>query len=338
MLNESVLLESRSLRESVVDRTEALDKVKVLSVLPDGFHVTTQMVADYFEVGLKAVTSLVVDNREELESNGYRVLTGTELNSFKEFCQVQSRTRSQAVFSRRTVLNVAMLLRDSIVARQVRAYLLDAERGNNPQPVDNLVRVHADIDLAALDERITRISAETTGRIIGRTVVPMLNHLIDAFGEQRRELAGIREDLDDVRRTLRGRRPVAAAAALDAMDRREFTDQVAGLCRRDGCTVLGADGDSDSRLGADLVGHTAGGRRLAVRYERPAPHRAVGGEEMRKFAEAAKARYGAEVRLSVTTSAFTPAALELAGRHGITTVHRELLEAWSAGATLRVLR
>ncbi|PJE99448.1 restriction endonuclease [Streptomyces carminius] len=336
MLNESVLLESRSLRESVVDRTETLDKVKVLSVLPDGFHVTTQMVADYFEVGLKTIESLVADHREELESNGYRVLTGTELTFFKEVCQVQSRTRAQAVFPRRAVLNVAMLLRDSIVARQVRSYLLDAERENNPQPVDNLVRVHADIDLAALDERITRISAETTGRIIGRTVVPMLNHLIDAFGEQRRELAGIREDLDDVRRTLRGRRPVVTAAALDAMDRREFTDQVAGLCRRDGCTVLGAD-DSGSHLGADLVGHTAGGRRLAVRCEHPVPHRAVGGEEMRRFAETARARYGAEVRLSVTASAFTPAALESAARHGITTVHRELLEAWSAGATLRVL-
>ncbi|WP_244502585.1 hemolysin XhlA family protein [Streptomyces oceani] len=32
-----------------------------------------------------------------------------------------------AVYTRRTVLNVAMLLRDSAVARQVRAYLLDAE-------------------------------------------------------------------------------------------------------------------------------------------------------------------------------------------------------------------
>ncbi|MFP8883334.1 hypothetical protein [Streptomyces mangrovi] len=68
-MNEEVLLESRTLRESVAEHTGALDKVKALAVLPDGMHVTTRMVADYFEVGLEAVKSLVKDHRDELESN-----------------------------------------------------------------------------------------------------------------------------------------------------------------------------------------------------------------------------------------------------------------------------
>ncbi|MGX1882391.1 hypothetical protein [Streptomyces sp. NPDC055287] len=50
MVNEVTLLESRSLRDSVAERTETLDKAKALSLLPDGTHVTTQMVATYFEV------------------------------------------------------------------------------------------------------------------------------------------------------------------------------------------------------------------------------------------------------------------------------------------------
>jgi len=158
--NENVLLESESLRESVVSRTDALDKVKVLSVLPDGVHVTTRMVATYFEVGVEAVKSLVEDHREGLEANGYRLLTGPALMSlalmsFKDLCGLSPRTRAVAVFSRRTVLNVAMLLRGSVVARQVRTYLLDAEGNVRPQPVDNLVRVDVDLDLTALDERIT---------------------------------------------------------------------------------------------------------------------------------------------------------------------------------------
>ena len=32
-------------------------------------HVTTAMVATYFQVGIKAIRSLVVDNRAELEAS-----------------------------------------------------------------------------------------------------------------------------------------------------------------------------------------------------------------------------------------------------------------------------
>lgn len=130
---------------------------------------------------------------------------------------------SQAVFSRRAVLNVAMLLRDSVVARQVRTYLLDVEQDGRPHPVDNTLRARVDIDPTALDERL-------------------------------------------------------------------------------------------------------------------APHRAVRSEEMREFVGAAKGEYGAEVALFVTSAPFTPAALDLAARHGITAVHRALLEAWSTGTVLQVLR
>ncbi|WP_260470613.1 hypothetical protein [Streptomyces sp. RP5T] len=63
MINESALLESKSLRDGVLERTEVLDRVKALSLLPDGMHVTTAMVASYFEVGLTAIRSLVLDHR-----------------------------------------------------------------------------------------------------------------------------------------------------------------------------------------------------------------------------------------------------------------------------------
>ncbi|MFE1308292.1 hypothetical protein [Streptomyces sp. NPDC058755] len=119
MINESALLESKTLRSSVLDRTDVLDRVKALSLLPDGMHVTTAMVAAYFEVSRKAIESLVLDHREELVANGYRVLAGTELTSFKEVSGIQSRSRSLALYPRRAVLNIAMLLRDSEVARQV---------------------------------------------------------------------------------------------------------------------------------------------------------------------------------------------------------------------------
>ena len=131
---ETALLESRALRDSVRTRINAIDRVKPLILLPDDLHVTTSMVADYFEVGVEAVKSLVKDHRAELVSTGYRTLTGQELKSFKTLSGIRSRTPSLALFSRRAVLNVAMLLRDSRVARDVRLHLLDTEAEHREPP------------------------------------------------------------------------------------------------------------------------------------------------------------------------------------------------------------
>lgn len=135
-MNELALIESSALRQEYANQVDALDKVKVLRVLPDDLHVTTEMVAAYFEVGIKAIESLAFDNREELTANEYRVISADELTSFKEVCGIRSRARSLALFTRRTVLNVGMLLRDSEVARAVRTYLLDAERQQIAIPQD----------------------------------------------------------------------------------------------------------------------------------------------------------------------------------------------------------
>ncbi|HBF79100.1 MAG TPA: restriction endonuclease, partial [Streptomyces sp.] len=103
MINEAALLESRSLRDDVVDRTHVIDTIKPLSLLPDGMHVTTSMVATYFEVAETVIRAVVFDHREELEGNGYRVLTGPELSYFKQLSGIRTHTASLALFSRRTV-------------------------------------------------------------------------------------------------------------------------------------------------------------------------------------------------------------------------------------------
>ncbi|WP_369170679.1 hypothetical protein AB5J49_24080 [Streptomyces sp. R28] len=140
--------------------------MKALSLLPDGMHVTTAMVAVYFEVAETVINNLLSRHRQELESNGLRVLRGADLREFQEL-NVSStsgggypqRRSSLAVWSRRAVLNVAMLLRDSEVARQVRVYLLDMEYAARTQPVEN----PAPTDVVPLDDRIdqriTQISA-----------------------------------------------------------------------------------------------------------------------------------------------------------------------------------
>lgn len=136
---EIALVESRALRGSVVHRTEALDKVKVLTMLPDGTYVTTRMVADYFEVGERAINALALRHRAELEANGYRILRGVKMSRFVS-CNMKSTQvsgRGIAIYDRRAVLNVAMLLRDSDIARQVRTHLLDAEERLVHRPDDH---------------------------------------------------------------------------------------------------------------------------------------------------------------------------------------------------------
>ncbi|UJV42014.1 hypothetical protein [Streptomyces sp. AMCC400023] len=135
---ELVLTESRTMRAQTADRVDVLDKVKALALLPDGINATTEMVASYYEVGVEAIKSLVKDNRAELVNNGYWVLRGPQ---FREFVgshedlanAFDSKARSAAIFTRRTILNVGQLLTESDVARQVRTYLLEVEERTSPQ-------------------------------------------------------------------------------------------------------------------------------------------------------------------------------------------------------------
>ncbi|MEV0887057.1 hypothetical protein AB0J03_24910 [Streptomyces microflavus] len=137
MPTEVALLESRALRVEQMGRVDILDKVKSLVMLPDGIHVRTEDVARYFEVSTEVVRKVIQRHREEVTENGLKLLRGSELQVFhrdmlslwrggKEESYPQAATQL-TLYTRRTVLNVAMLLRDSDIARCVRTYLLDAE-------------------------------------------------------------------------------------------------------------------------------------------------------------------------------------------------------------------
>ncbi|MFJ8541635.1 restriction endonuclease [Streptomyces sp. NPDC093586] len=340
MISETALLESPTLRNSVLGRTDVLDRVKALSLLPDGMHVTTAMVATYFGVGIEAIKSLVKDHRTELESNGYRLLTGESLRSFKDLSGMQSRARSMAFFSRRTVLNVAMLLRDSDVARQVRVYLLDTEYRARTQPVENPVPT----DLSTLDARIDRRITQ----ILGKTVVPMFNALIATSGEHRRELIELREDIENVERKLcwhhkrltavEGETPTDdVRATLKAMTWQALEHHVAELLRRDGCVdVVVRKAHADR--GIDITGRTPDGRTVAVQCKNRAGRWTVPSADLQKFAGAVRAIDPVDIALSVATCGFSHESEAIAKLSGVVTVNRDELEAWSAGVRLKALR
>ncbi|WP_371238644.1 hypothetical protein [Streptomyces pimonensis] len=149
----------------MLDRTDVLDRVKALSLLPDGMHVTTAMAAAYFGVTTEAVRQLKARHREELSCNGMTTLHGPELARFERdvlslFPGSYPQPRSSlTLYSRRAVLNIAMLLRDSHVARQVRTYLLDMEYPARTRPVENPPRPGTVLLDDRIDQRITRASS-----------------------------------------------------------------------------------------------------------------------------------------------------------------------------------
>ena len=136
-INQNVLVESKTARDETLSITSSerieyvFKKVKALVLLPNNTYVTTEMASSYYEVGLEAINSLIKDHREELLIDGLKVLTGNELKSFKDFCQIKSRAKAITVIPRRAMLRIGMLLRDSKIAQEIRTYLLNVEENTD---------------------------------------------------------------------------------------------------------------------------------------------------------------------------------------------------------------
>lgn len=142
-MNETQFIDDRSLRDSSVNHYEVLEKVKNLLLIPELDVMTTEQVADYYEVDYDAVKKVYQRNADELESDGMHIekmenfLKGQNVSFQKERNKsiltydngitFSVTNRGLKVFPRRAILRVGMLLRDSVVAKEVRTQLLNIE-------------------------------------------------------------------------------------------------------------------------------------------------------------------------------------------------------------------
>lgn len=140
---EEKILESKELRDKLCDRYDVLEKVKELLLLPGTELMTTQQVADYYEVDKKVIESIYIRHEDELLSDGMCNKKYTELSNLQyeglktakgkvTFILCDGRTldyptRGVKVFPRRAILRIGMLLRDSEIAKEVRTQLLNIE-------------------------------------------------------------------------------------------------------------------------------------------------------------------------------------------------------------------
>ncbi|MDY4819917.1 MAG: hypothetical protein SO206_06765 [Bacilli bacterium] len=126
-----------------------MEKVKKLLLIPELEVMTTEQVADYYEVDYDAVKKVYQRNTDELESDGMHIekmetfLKGQNVSFQKERNKAiltydngitfSVTNRGLKVFPRRAILRVGMLLRDSVIAKEVRTQLLNIEEKSSDE-------------------------------------------------------------------------------------------------------------------------------------------------------------------------------------------------------------
>lgn len=144
-MNEVELIEKKDLRDEYINRIEVLEKVKQLLLLPDINLATTQQVADFYETNIENIKWHVKANKDEIESDGYTVWKANDfsrelnypikINRYRGRFEVEFSNDTKekfapsgvALFTRRSILRIGMLLRDSHIAKEVRTQLLNIE-------------------------------------------------------------------------------------------------------------------------------------------------------------------------------------------------------------------
>lgn len=148
-MNETQFIDDRALRDNSVNHYEVLEKVKELLLLPGTELATVKQVSEFYEVGEDAIVAIYSRHADELESDGMKVVKYKDLSNlqyeslktskgkvtffFKDGTLLDFPTRGQKVFPRRAILRVGMLLRDSVIAKEVRTQLLNIEEKSSDE-------------------------------------------------------------------------------------------------------------------------------------------------------------------------------------------------------------
>lgn len=208
-MKELEILENQSTREGFINQVGVLEKVKDLLLLGDSEFATTQQVADYYEVGLEAIKSIIKRHKEELEGSGYCYNKKSEIVLMVQCEPIEIPNRGTGIFTKRAILNVGMLLTQGEVAKEVRSRLLDIEYESNNAIQNNGQTVKENI-VAEIDEEkdliIQRVEAEMSGNY---DEVHIINAKLFALKNKRiSDLEGTIEDITTHSLTLTESRDV----------------------------------------------------------------------------------------------------------------------------------
>lgn len=115
-----------------MNRTEVLDRLGGLLLLPNTELATTKQVAEFYGVPSNTLKQTIFRNKEELESNGMRMSSYQEIKEEVSkgynvylLSELGISKRGSYIFSKRAILLVGFMLRDSKVAQEVRNQALN---------------------------------------------------------------------------------------------------------------------------------------------------------------------------------------------------------------------
>lgn len=170
------VIDNKSERDKLAERVEVLEKVKSLLLIPNTNIATSKQVAEFYEVTTDVLKKTISAYRDELELDGYKLKTGGDIVRslsekfslreilstpgkqtaiFNDGTQMTFANRTNALFPKRAILRVGMLLRDSEVAKEVRTQLLNIEENTATEvktyEIDYEKELHAKLGKAITD-------------------------------------------------------------------------------------------------------------------------------------------------------------------------------------------
>lgn len=132
------LTTSEIARQNVLNNKYALEEVQkaigLQGIIFEGeLKFTKQQLSSFFEVSDRTINSCLTRNEKELRDNGYEVIVGNRLKTFKLAFTINDdrevnfliKSNKLGIFNFRAFINIAMLLSKSERAREVRSLVLD---------------------------------------------------------------------------------------------------------------------------------------------------------------------------------------------------------------------
>lgn len=144
-MNSENLIDDKSLRDKLSSRIDVLDKTKnILVGIPTTTGFTIQQVADFYEVTTNAIRLIATKHKKELYEDGMRTVNSSKIKDTLRNVNSTLRIENVAngsfsvdgvkinagrnlIFTRRSILRIGMLLRDSEIAKEIRTQLLNIE-------------------------------------------------------------------------------------------------------------------------------------------------------------------------------------------------------------------
>lgn len=179
----------RRINEGIIDLNErkqkineenihVLERVKDILTIGKTDLITVQMCADYFEANERTVSDCINVNKLELEENGLKVYKRKEIiqifeNTSYPYLEEGFKipNRGLRLMTKRTLLNIGMLLRDSEIAKELRRRILDvvhdAENGNGSietvvNEIDEEKKLSMELGAAIVEGNLSKVIEITT--------------------------------------------------------------------------------------------------------------------------------------------------------------------------------